>query len=123
MAHWAQKLNPMSEAEDKDPRVDTEIAPYRQPMVTSIGIIMGFLLSFLANWAVDADDQPALEYTSDYAVVGTLLLSVTLFTVALFRLLNNRIVADAGTRYQRTLHIYMAAIVLAFVGLTGALTL
>ena len=107
---------------NRDPRFDAEIAPYRQPMVTSIGIIMGFLLSFLANWAVDADDQPALEYASDYAVVGTLLLSVTLFTVSLFRLLNNRIVADAGVRYQRTLHIYMAAIVLAFVGLTGALT-
>ncbi len=110
------------DTDTRDPRFDGEIAPYRQPMVTSIGIIMGFLLSFLANWAVDADDQPALEYASDYAVVGTLLLSVTLFTVSLFRLLNNRIVADAGARYQRTLHIYMAAIVLAFVGLTGALT-
>jgi hypothetical protein len=110
------------DTDNRDPRFDGEIAPFRQPMVTSIGIIMGFLLSFLANWAVDADDEPALVYASDFAVVGTLLFSVTLFTIALFRLLNNRIVADAGARYQRTLHIYMTAIVLAFVGLTGALT-
>jgi hypothetical protein len=28
-----------------------DIAPYRQPMITSLGILMGFLLNFIAGWA------------------------------------------------------------------------
>jgi hypothetical protein len=33
-----------------------DIAPLRQPMVTSLDIIMGFLLNFLATWAVEDDE-------------------------------------------------------------------
>ena len=47
-------------AEDKKPR---DIAPMRQPMVTSLGIIMGFLLNFLASCATDADSSETLMNT------------------------------------------------------------
>lgn len=30
-----------------DSRYDAETAPFRQPMVTSIGIVLGFLLAFI----------------------------------------------------------------------------
>ena len=103
------------------PHLDAEIAPFRQPMVTSIGIIMGFLLSFLANWAIEADGEPALSAVADYAVGLTLAVSVALFTCALFRLLDNRIFADPGERYRCTLYLYLAAIILAFAGLGAAL--
>jgi hypothetical protein len=108
---------------DPAPEFDDEIAPFRQPMVTSIGIIMGFLLAFLANWAVDSDDLPAIESGSDFAVAGTLLASVILFTTSLARLLSNRRYAQPGVRYQTTFRIYLAAIVTAFAGLAAALFL
>lgn len=47
----------MSEATSEESKYDAEIAPYRQPMVTSIGIVLGFLLAFLANWAAQADAE------------------------------------------------------------------
>lgn len=118
----------MTEGQEKgdgrmEPEVkfETEVAGYRQPMVTSIGIILGFLLAFLANWAVEADDGPALSSASDYAVALTLFASVILFTVALFRLLNNRIHPDVGERYQVTFRIYIFGFLLAFSGLGLAL--
>ena len=30
-----------------------EIKDYRQPVVTSIGVILGFLMGFLINWVTD----------------------------------------------------------------------
>jgi hypothetical protein len=100
---------------------ETEVAAYRQPMVTSIGIVLGFLLAFLANWAVEADEAPALSTASDFAVALALLGSVVLFTVALFRLLNNRVYPNAGERYQTTFRVYIVAFLLAFSGLAVAL--
>jgi hypothetical protein len=102
---------------------DDDIAPYRQPMVTSIGIIMGFLLAFLANWVIDSDDLPALESASDFAVAATLLASVILFTMALARLLSNKSFPGPGLRYHTTFRIYLAAIITAFAGLAAALML
>lgn len=54
---------------DEKPR---DIAPLRQPMVTSLGIIMGFLLSFLANWATEDEGGDTLMTLADYAVALTL---------------------------------------------------
>ena len=106
---------------DDDHHYDGDIAGFRQPMVTSLGIIMGFLLAFLANWAVETDGTPAISSGADWVVVVTLLASVALFALVLFRLLDNRILAHPGARYQTTLRVYMLALVLAFSGLGAAL--
>lgn len=103
------------------PRLENEVGPYRQPMVTSLGIILGFMLAFLANWAADADEMPAVWRDSDYLILATLALSIGMFTVVLFRLLDNTIFANAGERYRVTLWLYMAAIMIAFAGLLAAL--
>ncbi len=105
------------------PLFENEITPFRQPMVTSIGIIMGFLLSFLANWAVNSDGAPVLHDPADWIVALTLVLSIMLFGNVLFRLLDNRIRPQPGERYQATLRLYMIALVLAFLGLCIALLL
>lgn len=108
---------------DPKGKYETDVAGYRQPMVTSIGIIVGFLLAFLANWAVEEDGTPALSSASDYAVALTLIASVVLFTIVLYRLLNNRIHPNAGERYQITFRVYIFALLLAFSGLSFALFL
>jgi hypothetical protein len=102
---------------------ETEVAPFRQPMVTSIGIVLGFLLAFLANWAAQADAEPALSSASDFVIAFALLGSAGFLTTALFLLLDNRIHANTGERYQTTFRIYILGFVLAFVGLAIALVI
>jgi hypothetical protein len=108
---------------DDPKKYETEVAGYRQPMVTSIGIVLGFLLAFLANWAAQADDAPALSSASDFVIALALFGSVAFFTTVLIRLLNNRAYADAGARYQMTFRIYIFGFLLAFSGLALALAI
>ena len=102
---------------------DNDIGPMRQPMVTSIGIIMGFLLAFMANWAVTDTAERALQDGVDWLVAITILTSIALMVVVLARLLNNRERHDVGRRYQATFRLYIAAIGIGLVGLTGALVI
>lgn len=102
-------------------RFDKEVASYRQPMVTSLGIILGFMLAFLANWASGDGDEPAVMFADDWLIFGTLAISIALFAVVLYRVLDNTIHPQPGERYRATLKIYMAAIIIAFLGLAAAL--
>jgi hypothetical protein len=108
--------------EDRKKEFESEIAGYRQPMVTSVGIVLGFLLAFLANWASQADaSSPALYSASDFIIALALFGSAVLFTIVLFRMLNNRIHDNAAARYQTTFRIYICGFLLAFSGLAVAL--
>ena len=96
--------------------------PYRQPMITSLGIMMGFLLNFLANWAVADDDSPALNGTGDYLVAGTLVTSIAMMCWVIARVLDIRKTGEAASKvYLAAYRTYVAAIVLALVGLASAL--
>ena len=108
---------------EKPPAYDDDIAPMRQPMVTSIGIIMGFLLAFMANWAVTDPTERALQDAVDWLVAGTILLSITLMVIVLARLLDNTRRHDVGRRYQATFRLYIAAMTIGLIGLTGALVI
>ncbi len=114
----------MTDQHPDDPRYEADIAPYRQPMVTSIGIIMGFMLNFLANWAVTDDDQSALQTPADWIVAGSIMASMILFAVVLYRLLDNRLSPQGqARRYAGTFRLYMAALVVAFTGFALGLVL
>ena len=108
---------------DDGPAYSDDIAPFRQPMVTSIGIVMGFLLAFMANWAVAESGERALQDAVDWLVAGTILISVGLMVLVLYRLLDNRMRQNPGARYQGTFRLYIAAIVTGLVGLTLALVI
>lgn len=114
----------MSESNAIDtPHLDSEVAPYRQPMVTSLGIILGFMLAFLANWASQASDEPAVVTASDWLIFLALAASVALSVIVLYRLLDNQVHAEPGQRYRTTLRLYMTAIIVAFGGLAAALVI
>ena len=101
-----------------------DIAPFRQPMVTSLGIILGFLLNFLANWATEDEEGDTLITLADYAVAGTLLLSIAMMCWVLFRLLDIRHVNKAqDVHYMGTFRLYVASIITAFAGVSFALFL
>lgn len=89
-----------------------DLKDYRQPMVTSIGIILGFLISFLGNWVTDNNFR--LGALDDKVIFfGSVLGAVFLF-VALFRMLNVAPATNVLCYYKRTLFIYITGVILAF---------
>lgn len=97
-----------------------DITSYRQPLVTSLGIIMGFLLNFLASWAIssEAEDAPIINQASDWLILITLFSSLILMIIVLSRLLNNRTdLENIGKHYQSTFRLYITSLILCFAGL------
>jgi hypothetical protein len=89
-----------------------EIKDYRQPVVTSLGVILGFLLGFLGQWVTE--DQFALTNAADKLVFFGCLGAAALLLAALYRML--RPVPDAALAlqdYRATLGMYMTGITLA----------
>ena len=89
-----------------------EIKDYRQPMVTSVGVILGFLMGFLGQWVT----EPAfhLATVSDYLVFAGSLMGVVLLLIALYRMLSPVLPKDVEPYYLRTLQLYMGGIIVAF---------
>lgn len=99
-----------------------QIRESRQPMVTSLGIILGFLLNFLAQWAIRDDGKAPVESATDWVIVVTLFGSAALMITVLVGVLSNSYTPeDAPRRYRRLLVVYVVAIALAFGGMGIAL--
>ena len=93
-----------------------ELKDYRQPAVTSLGIILGFLLSYLGNWA-NSSSGALLVDKSDIAVFSFIVVAVGILVVVLYRMLNPLIPgADPLRYYQKTLRLYVVGLILAFTG-------
>lgn len=87
---------------------------YRQPMVTATGVMLGFILSYLANWAKSEVPRGVLlaALTGVCLFVGTGLL-----ILCLFRMLQLDYPRAAADRYYNfTLGCFIVGIILAFVG-------
>jgi hypothetical protein len=95
--------------------MDENIQNYRSSLVTAIGIILGFVLGFTANWAT----QPVTESDwADFVIGFGLLVSVILQIIALYRILNNNYPKDkAGKYYQTTLRYFIVGLCCSFVGI------
>ncbi len=106
----------MPEAPPFDPK------DYRQPLVTSLGVFLGFLVGFIGQWVTEVDF--ALRTSSDHITFWGALASATMLLRALYRMLLP--VADAAQAlayYRTTLRLYMAGIALAFVVLVSNVVL
>lgn len=95
--------------------MDDNIQNYRSSLVTAIGIILGFVLGFTANWAT----QPVAESNWSDLIVGMgLMTSVILQIISLYRILNNKYPKDkAGIYYRKTLRIFIIGLCVAFLGI------
>ncbi|MCA0177586.1 MAG: hypothetical protein LCH73_15085 [Proteobacteria bacterium] len=95
-----------------------DIKDYRQPLVTSLGVVLGFLVGFLGQWI--AEPTFNIHDASDAVLFVGCLGGVALLVTALWRMLS----PDAALRtlpgYRRTLTVYMAGVVLPFVSLLVA---
>lgn len=105
---------PKPEAEPAIP-VIVDLKDYRQPMVTAIGIILGFLIGFLGNWVTEGNFRLA---SSDDRLTfwGCLAGSACLF-VALIRMLRIAPAVQVQRYYERTLLIFSIGVALAFLSI------
>lgn len=92
--------------------MDNNINNYRNPMVTAIGIILGFVLAYMGKWAT----EPTIQ-KGDLGVAIGFLIGISLLIVALYRILNNRVEKEREEAYyHRTLKIFMLGIICSFIG-------
>lgn len=94
--------------------MDDNIQNYRQPMVTAIGIILGFVLGFTGKWATEPASKTEV---GDYFVLLGLLSSIILLLVSLFRILNNDFPSKTVAKYYaKTLRMFIFGVSAAFIG-------
>ena len=86
-----------------------DLKDFRQPLVTSIGVVLGFLIGFLGQWVTE--DDFALRTLSDTVVLlGCAGGSLLLFG-SLFRLLTPGVPPEqALAHYRGTLRLTLAGI-------------
>lgn len=90
-----------------------DIKDYRQPVVTSLGVILGFLLGYTGQWVTEPGF--ALRTVSEQVHFWGILGAAVLMLVALYRMLVPvRDPAQAYRYYRHTLHLYMGAVGVAF---------
>lgn len=88
-----------------------DLKDYRQPTVTSLGIIIGFLLGFLGQWVTE--ETFALKGLGDVLTFVGSILGVVLLLVALFRMLAPRENShEALEAYRSILKLYAAGVVI-----------
>ena len=92
-----------------------KIQPYRQPLVTATGIIMGFLLSIAGSWAGKAF---ATYRFSEVVTALFICFQIPLFTIVLYRILNmNYPEEKAVAYYKKTLRLFVIGLIVAFIGI------
>ena len=91
------------------------IQPYRQPMVTATGIVLGFLLNIAGSWAAKAfaTDRFAETITALFMCA-----QIPIFIWVLYRILNMNYPRDKPEAYYRkTLRLFILGLVVAFTGI------
>ena len=95
------------------PSSPIDLKDYRQPVVTSLGVIIGFLLGFLGQWVTE--ENFALRGLGDYVTFFGTLLGVCLLFLALFRMLSpNTQPENALNVYRGVLKLYVLGVVIPF---------
>lgn len=99
--------------------MDDTIQNYRQPMVTSIGIILGFVLGFTGKWATEPVEKTEV---TDYIVIIGLFVSIVLLILSMYRILNNNYPQeDTAKYYKKTLNLFIIGLSLAFIGVIASI--
>lgn len=93
---------------------DDKLQPYRQPLVTATGIILGFVLNFASSW-VKADSL--LSDGMAYFVGGCVLAGIVCLITVLYRVLRITYPKDHVAQYYIiTLRYFIVGVSLAFFG-------
>ena len=101
---------------DSTDKIEVELKDYRQPLVTSLGIILGFMLSYLAGWANQAAGDQMFQDGADIAIFVTIVIAAGTLVVVLYRMLRPVPPAKTARWYALTLRLYILGIVIAVAG-------
>ncbi len=88
---------------------------FRQPIVTTTGILMGFILNYSSNWAQDAQSKSRINQL----LIGiSVITCITLLLIVLYRILNINYPKDkAEAYYHKALLLFIFAISIPFSGI------
>jgi hypothetical protein len=88
-----------------------DLKDYRQPLVTSLGIIVGFLLGFLGEWVTE--ETFTLKSLGDFLTFLGSVTGMILLLSALFLMLSPRDPSeDTVAIYRRILRLYATGVVI-----------
>jgi hypothetical protein len=94
--------------------MEDPLQPFRQPMVTATGILLGFILNFATAWV--KSDMPLSDNLA-YLVGAFILLGIVLLIAVLYRTLNANYPKDtAFDYYKRTILLFVVGICSTFLG-------
>jgi heme O synthase-like polyprenyltransferase len=88
---------------------------YRQGLITAITVLLGFSLTFLRFWGIEA---PGYWTLLSIVSTGTSIVAVVLQLVALFRSL--RLEDQVTTEYQKTVRWFISSAIALLLGLSLA---
>jgi hypothetical protein len=94
--------------------VDDPLQPYRQPLVTATGIVLGFVLNFANSWV---RSDTSLGDVGAYGVGSLVLAGMICLIVVLARILRVGVDSDRVTGYyRRTVNVFLIGVTLAVAG-------
>jgi len=89
------------------------LQPFRQPLVTAIGLVLGFSLGFLADWVTDPDF--AITDNADYFIILSFAIVCISMIMSLYRILKIDYPKEHFKKYySRTLRIFIFGLGLGF---------
>lgn len=101
--------------------VNDNLNSFRQPMVTAIGIVLGFVLGFTGKWALEPEGEWS---TSDFFVGLGLIIGTILLIISLFRILKIDYPRDEShSFYKKTLKLFILGLCISFLGVVISLLL
>ena len=96
------------------PVLEDKVAPFRQPVITATGILLGFILNLASTWV--RNESPMAEWLA-YVTAACIFIGVIFLMIVLYRVLCMDYPRDkAESYYNRTLDILVAGISFSFLG-------
>jgi hypothetical protein len=89
-----------------------KLQPYRQPMVTALGIFLGFMLNYTSQWIRDAFTK---NRSRDILVAIGIAICIALLLFVLFRILKMHYPVEPERFYRITLLLFLVAMALPFI--------
>lgn len=88
--------------------MEDELRPYRQPLITATGIILGFALNVAAGWLPNAfKSGRTIEL---FMAIGTLV-HIPIYTIVMFRMLRRDYPKEkADAYYKKTMILFISGI-------------
>lgn len=107
-----------SKSQSQSQPLPDPLGPFRQPVITAVGILLGFILNFSSQWV--KTETPLPDWIA--WIAGSLILTgVICLTITLYRMLNIHYPRTPNTNeaelyYTTTLRCMMAGITMSFLG-------